>query len=317
MSFTIKRRRFGHLAIASAITTIASSIASQSLAQHSSMLVYGIRLDSSRSKKNIGLGQRWTPSLILSTLDLGNGAKFAEIAVPTTAIDNSVEALSETRESDERLTGLTRQADGTLVISTVTTTRNGNTNNLIFIEPQGSTLKVRAKQVLGLQSSNTLESIAVVGNGQLLGITSLTYGLPPFTLTTIDLGTSRAIMNEQSAPIPGAGALPLLKHGSRYGNLAESPTGSLYATTLGSEGGVPSLVQIDLTAQATQKISKLSINGKPLGNDVLDLAFSPSGQLLALAKLSGQGEAALFTVDVTTGNMSLLKPFPARKIIVG
>jgi hypothetical protein len=317
MSFTIKRRRFGHLAIASAITTIASSIASQSLAQHSSMLVYGIRLDLSRSKKNISLGQRWTPSLILSTLDLGNGAKLSEVAVPTTTIDNSVEAASETHESDERLTGLARQADGTLVISTVTTTRNGNTNNLIFIEPQGSMLKVRAKQVLGLQPSNTLESIAVVGNGQLLGITSLTYGTPPFTLTTIDRGMSRGIMNERSTPMPGAGALPVLKHGSRYGNLAESPTGALYATTLGSEGGVPSLVQIDLTARVTQKISKLSVNGKPLGNDVLDLAFSPSGQLLALANLSGQGETALFTVDVTTGNMNLLKQFPARKIIVG
>jgi hypothetical protein len=61
------------------------------------------------------------------------------------------------------------------------------------------------------------------------------------------------------------------------------------------------------------RLSPLTFEGRPLFNDVKDLNFSSSGQLYALAADKSGKNNALFTVDVKTGKMLLVRNFAAEK----
>lgn len=63
------------------------------------------------------------------------------------------------------------------------------------------------------------------------------------------------------------------------------------------------------------RLVELSFKNKPLENDLASLAFSSSGQLFALADLKYEGTNSLFTVDMKTGAMTLVRKFAVDKIL--
>jgi hypothetical protein len=57
------------------------------------------------------------------------------------------------------------------------------------------------------------------------------------------------------------------------------------------------------------------MGAKLLLNDLLSLTFSPSRHLIALANLKKEKDNSLFSVDMKTGEMSLLSKVAVDKIV--
>jgi hypothetical protein len=116
--------------------------------------------------------------------------------------------------------------------------------------------------------------------------------------------------------------LPDLPSDIRFSNLALAPDGTFYATLLERDDAT-TLVQLDpqkisvLTGRLLiNKLAQLNYNKEPLPNDLLSLTFSPSGQLIALAKLKNEKTNSLLAVDKKTGEMTFLSKVAVDKIAV-
>jgi hypothetical protein len=62
-----------------------------------------------------------------------------------------------------------------------------------------------------------------------------------------------------------------------------------------------------------KRLTPLTFEGRPLSYDLQDLTFSSDGQLYALAADSNRKNTAVYTVDVKSGKMGLLRNFAAEK----
>jgi hypothetical protein len=319
----IRRRQFSHLFVASAIGTAITNLAGRTLAQQQTqMFVYGVRLNA-QSSRNLGAIDRvrTVPSLILDQLDLTTGQMHLSQTLPTATVDEapllSTTPILTASQPQERITGFIKQPDGTFVISTVVTTDRGNFNRLLLIDRQLSRYRVRAKAVSGLGPTDTIESLLATRSGQLLAISSLNGGVGHFVLAELDPFSGRILQQLKAGPgrLARDIGLPELSTNQRYSNLAQSSNGTVYATTLGKEAGNPILVKIDFSIKKLIPQASLSFNGKPLGNDLLDLGYTSSGQMMALADPTNQGTPSLFTVNEATGKLTFLKRFAVSKII--
>ncbi len=309
----LKRRQFTQLAAAGLTSTIVADISSKALAQNngqnngkSQEVLYGVNLPSTSNALN---REDQTPPVELNTADVGTGKVVSRANVPVQSVDNpsSVKKKSQaffTGDSD-RITKLTALGDGDLIISTVSKTRNGYFNHLIYTVGGAKNPQFRAKKVLDLEASNqTIESLLSLPNNQLLCIVG-TEGLPPFSFRTIDSRTGKILSNDDLN-------LPPLPSTHRFANLCQDPKGNIFATEIGSEG-IPILILLNLQEKAIvtgkvkiQKLTPLNFEGRPLFNDVKDLNFSSSGQLYALATDNSRKKNALFTVDARSGKMGLV-----------
>ena len=201
--------------------------------------------------------------------------------------------------------------DKTLVISSASHTKNGHFNHLLFAAGSATNPKFKAKKVRDLKNSNqTIESILNLPNNQLLCLLG-TEGIPPFSMVTLDPRTGKILSNDL--------ALPTLTPTNRFANICQGPNGNIFATEIGSEGS-PILIWINLQERSTitgkvkiNRLGLLTFEGSPLFNDVKDLNFSSSGQLYAVATDKTGKNDALFTVDVETGKMGLVRNFEAEK----
>jgi hypothetical protein len=233
------------------------------------------------------------------------------------------------KKPSERITGFTVLSDNTLVISTLAATKKGDFSRLIFCKvakkdkkklPQKG-LKVKKIKQPKYQCS-TVESLLattafIQKQDQLLAVISLSGGTSPFELAFIDSKSGQIDASVETG-------LPELSPQERLNNLAQSPDGKIYATRLGgqSDGISVSLVRLDFENKAVVtgrgkiiRVVELSFNNKPLVNDLASLAFSSSGQLFALADPTYEGTNSLFTLDVNTGVMTLVRKFTVDKII--
>lgn len=262
------------LAIAFAIIGVAA-IAHPTFAQESP-LIYGVRATSGE--------------VVLESLDLTNDQ-------PQSNIQTGI-----TLEANERLSGFTLLADGTFTLATAPTTAavNGGVNlsRLMFFvaSPQPQTVAV-FPELPGLAANNTIESLLATQDGKLLSILSLNQGTPPFSLATIDRNNGQVS--------PSSITLPPDR---RFSNLTQCPDGTIYLTSLGRSNST-SLVQLDLQQEQLISLPRLTFNNMPLSNDLASLACSESNQLYALSDPSFQGTNSLFTLDASTGVMSLVELF--------
>jgi hypothetical protein len=322
MNLRIRRRRFGQIAIISAALSAIANFAGKTVAQQSESIIYGVSLTSSSSIINIGIkiagliDINISPAITLISSDLVSGRDLATIQIAGISLNN-LDTLVETAnkalftEPSERLTALTPLADGSLLIASVASTRTGNVNRIILIDGK-STRPLKALRVSGFRRVNgTLESLVAIKENNLLGVVSLNEGTPPFDLVNFDLNSAKLNYSDE---------LPLLAANLRFSNLAQAPDGTIYATTLSSQGGT-TLVQLDLENKAIAtgrgkiiRLSELKDNGKPLENDLLSLAVDRSGQVFALANPTNEKTNSLFSVDVESGEMKFVREFPADKI---
>lgn len=335
MNFRIKRRRFGQLAIVSAATTLLANSTSKVFAQQTEQL-YGILLSSaSRSitqdTVDAAAANR-TPGIVLLSVDLTALATAQEslaAEIPAIAVSNQQETTETVvkalviKKPSERITGFTVLSDNTFAIAATAATKNGDFSRLIFIEPpkQSGTKAqkgVKIKKTKDKKFSTVESLLATTREGkkgdQFLSVVSLAEGVPPFELAFIDTNSGQV---DSSAQL----GLPELPSNQRLSNLAQSSDGTIYATSCGAEG-VTFLVQLDLVnkSQITGRgkiirLVALNFNNKPVENDLASLAFSSSGQLFALADPNSEGANSLFSVDMKTGAMTLLRKLAVDKIV--
>lgn len=318
----LKRRQFTQLAAASLTSTIVADLSSKVLAQKSEPsqeVIYGVNLLSASKEQN---RENQTPSVEVSVADLATGKVLSKASVPVLSVDNLSSRPKTPRAfflpDYDRITKLIVLADGTIVISTVSSTRNGYFNYLISIGGITSTVenitraKFTAQTVLDFEKFNqTVDSLLSLSKNQLLSLVG-TEGITPFAFRTLDLTTGKILSGDDLG-------LPQLPPTHRFANLCQDPKGNIFATEIGSEG-VPVLVSMNLQDKAIatgkvkiQRLTPLNFEGRPLVNDVKDLAFSSSGQLYALAADNRVKNNALFTVDVKTGKMGLVSELAVEK----
>jgi hypothetical protein len=128
---------------------------------------------------------------------------------------------------------------------------------------------------------------------------------PPFSLATLDLQPGRATIQKTVKLNPQ----------TRYGHLTQCPGGTVYATSVAyNEAGDVRIVQVNVDKQQVTPLTKLTINGEPLRNDVRDLACAPSGQLYALADPDHSGTNSLFAASLTTGAMKWDRKFDVDRM---
>lgn len=318
---TLKRRKFGQLAAASLTSTVLANLSSKALAQNSNPsqeILYAVNFLSAPNALSAANAQNredQTPPVELSTAELATGKVLSKINQPALSVDNPSFLKKKPRAfflpDSDRITKVIVLADKTVVISTVSSTRNGYFNHLLFAVGGATNPQFKAKKILDLKGSNqTVESILSLPNNQLLCLLG-TEGIPPFALTTLDPRTGKILSDNLD--------LPTLPATNRYANLCQDLNGNIFATEIGSEGS-PNLIWMNLQEKAIitgkvkiNRLDLLTFEGSPLFNDVKDLNFSTSGQLHALASDNSGKNNALFTVDVATGKMGLVRNFAAEK----
>ncbi|MEH2346487.1 MAG: hypothetical protein V7K55_00510 [Nostoc sp.] len=260
-----------------------------------------------------------TPKISLISLDIQTGKELFHSAISTNIVENQkilTQAVPKAfyQEPHERLTSLTTLSNGTFIISCVAHTQTGDFNRLLFINSDKSCRIRKSLKVWGFKQDNsTLESLLETQDGKLLGIVSLRGGIPPFELATIDDKTGKVTYDEL--------VLPDLLPNRRYSNLIQSPVDrKIYATSIAL--GYPlHLVQLDMGNNSLItgkpliiKLSELHFNNQALESDLLSLAFSPLGKLYAVANLNREPMNSLFTVDINTGEMMLVRQLAVQKI---
>ncbi|MEH2139981.1 hypothetical protein [Nostoc sp.] len=333
----LQRRQFGKLVAASLTSTVVADISSKAFAQQSESSnesLFGVNI-SSISTSDTRNRESQTPSVELNTATLPTGkvisANTNQLAQNVVSVVSKVNLQSLTVENlsavqqkprpraffladSDRITKAIVLGDQTLVISTVSTTRNGDFNYLTYSVGSASKGQFRAKKVLDLENPDqTLESLLSLPNNQLLCIVG-TRGVPPFYLKTIDFGTGKILSSNDLA-------LPTLPSNHRFANLCQDAKGNIFATEISSEG-IPILISMNLQEKAIitgkvkiKRLTTLTIEGQPLINDVKDLGFSASGQLYALAADSSRKNNVMYTVDATTGKMKSVKNFAVQKFV--
>ncbi len=312
MNLRIRRRRFGQLAIASAVTTAIANLAGKGVAQQPSEIIYGVRLGSTGG--NLKDPANITPSIVLTSLDIATGKDVSNVELPETEVSNR-ERATESRskavfnQPSERITGFTILPNGTFVMAALAETQNGQFNRLKFTDSSQQGLKLSGFR----KSNSSIESLLATKENQLISIVSLNQGTPPFEFANINIKTGILDSGIELG-------LPLLKPLRRYSNLAQHPDGTIHATTIGSEG-TTLLVKLDLVNRSILTgrgkfiiLSQLKFDNQFLRNDLLSLAISPSGQLFALADPNYEKTNSLFLIDAKTGEMKLLRKFAVDKI---
>lgn len=318
----LKRREFGQLAIASFTSTVvAASFSNKARAQESepNQILYGVNLLSTSDIQN---REDQTPPVELSIANLAEEKVISKVNVPVLFVNNPLSVPKTPRAfflpDSNRITKVIVLGDGNIVISAVSSTKNGNFNHLISISgltaigDNVTNAQFTAQKVLDFETARqTVESILSLSNNQLLFLVG-TDGIPPFAFRTLDLRTSKILSDDDLS-------LPPLPLNHRFANLCQDPKGNIFATETGPEG-IPILISMNLQEKAIltgkvkiERLTPLNFEGRPLINDVKDLNFSPSGQLYALVADRRRKNNSLFTVDVKTGRMRLVREFPFEK----
>jgi hypothetical protein len=326
MNLIIRRRRFGQMVIVSAATTAIANFAGKSIAQSSQSLI-GVRFSSNTTKQSKKVStdvENSTPPLTLVSLDfsvssdLSSGEEKLTTEIPTQAVDNKdtkTEKVSKAIHSQpsERITGLAVLSDGTIITATVGSDQKGNYSKLLFTDKK-SPKSNKSKKVSGFKKSNsTIEYVVATKDDKIISVVSQTGGPPPFELVLIDPKNGKVTYDAELK-------LPDLPPDIRFSNLALAPDGTFFATTLDRDDAT-TLVQLDpqrisvLTGRLLiNKLAQLTYNKEPLPNDLLSLTFSPSGQLIALARFETDKINSLLAVDRKTGEMTLLSKVAVDKI---
>ncbi|MBD2772088.1 hypothetical protein [Iningainema tapete] len=242
---------------------------------------------------------------------MATGSTIATLQIPTTTVSNQdlpinlTPALTDVESIQERLTNLTTQPNGILVSTVVSTTDEGTATRLIFKSPNPSQPPDSVK-LFGFPNNNsTVESLVPITGNNFIGLISTNGSTLPFELATIERTTGNVISGANSG-------LPRLDPTRGYGTLAQSPDGTIYIVTVGREG-TATLAQVNV-GSGINTIVPLTFNNKPLGNGLLSLTISPSGELYALANPNYEDINSLFIINPRSGELTLVRQFDADQI---
>jgi hypothetical protein len=309
-----KRRKFGQLVVASLTATSLVGVASKGSAQQSEILI-GV----SQGKADPQNPEDETTSVGLTIAEPTTGKVLSQADISPKQVSNPSPTLKANRAfyvgDQHRVSDITVQKNGTVVVATVSHTRTGCFNKLLLTNSR-SPQKSRAVKVLNLKSpDHTIESLLSLSDKQII-CTIGHNGIPPFQLAIIDPQTGKVRSGKELS-------LPTLPERVRFANLCQTPDGYIYATQIDSDG-IPILVRMDLEEKAgvtgqvkIQQIAQLTFRGQLLSNDLKSLTSSSSGQLYAIATIDNGDSNTLFSVDAQTGKMTrVADEFAAEKIVI-
>lgn len=324
MNLRIRRRRFGQIAVGSAAVTALANFTGKTVAQDLST-IYGVSLGSNKILTDLIKLINTTPTINLIATDLLTGKELLRTIISAVTVTNRTTSTNNVSKAvytkpTERITGFTTLSNGKFMISTVASTQKGDVTRVVTVDANSllsgslldlSSLLTTALKVSGFKTNNsTIESLLALKDDQLLSVVSLNAGNPPFELARLDRGK-----------LSFDADLPKILPTERLSNLVQSPiNGKIYATSIG-RGYSTKLVQLDLENKAFMtgrgkiiEIATLILEKEPLENDLLSLAFSPSGQLIALAKSKSGKNNYLYNVDLKSGEMNSLRESTVSKI---
>lgn len=290
MELRLTRRRFGQLAIASSAVAGLAFFADKTLAKKEPTT----RLIGAKVKEG---------RLTFKAVDINNLAVITDI---TGDFDEKEKDLDTTVE---RILDLTSDDEDLIVISDSPAAKEGkkadkNTkrqSQFREISSKGKSSS-RKQPVIGLADNETLWSIEVDGNS-LLTIVRRKDAFGSNRIARVNRNRGEITASEFN--LPGD---------QNFATLTQCPSGTIYASTTDSRG-YTSIVRIDVGARQAVQLVQLNFNGNVWNNGLSGLACSPSGQLIALTAPRYQPVNNLYTVDLSTGALSLLVPrFDANRI---
>jgi hypothetical protein len=283
----LNRRQFNQLLIASTTLAAVGVPVERALAQGRPAL-RGLRM------RPMTLNDEDDEEMVSQTINPENGDINQR-----TQLKNQEGAPAILRRN-ERLSGLASLVKGSLLIAA---TQGLPGDPEVVSRLMISNGSARNIPMRGLAPNNTVESLLANNDGSILSIVSLNSGIPPLRLATIDTQTGQASLIEGFNFPPN----------TRFSNLTQCPNGTIYGTALGQEGSVR-LVQLDVPNKKIMDLPLLRFEQRTLSNDVKSLSCSGTGQLFALADPIKRDSNVLFTVDIATGAMKLVKEVDTEKI---
>jgi hypothetical protein len=292
----IKRRKFGQIAIATTTVTLISNLAVKASAQRSSGLLYGLHISGGVQNS------RFTNlNLTISALNLVTNQVVTRTSSVSLGASTDISSSKDYSLSRHRITGFSRLKNGEFIVSVTQTNRRGGESYLIGFNSEIGNQRVI--KVSGLRPYQMLEDFVQTQDGSLVCLLAL-HQAPPFKLGLLDYTGTDSHVREKSSMLR-------LSQNFRYSNITVAPDGEIYAAAMGGEG-TTKLVKLDITGQKIIDVVRLNINNKLMTNDVIDLAFSPAGQLFAVA--NHQRVKSLFIVNLRNGTMEPIRAFSGDKI---
>lgn len=285
MKSNLTRRRFGQLAIASTAVAMTGYFANKTLAQRNRLntpdsllptgllnVIYGVKVEDS--------------GLIVQTLNLASLLLSTVSGLTNIILDPG-----------DQLTGFTTLSNGTLVVSinpSRTNKKDEYPPRLIFLGPSPRTVTVTGLK----DKQSVLGDILGTNGGSLVGLVSKSNGTPPVKLASINTSTGAADIIDS---FPG---------NQRVRNLAESPNGTIYTTTVDKDGNtVLGNKQLVLDNNMDNHM-----NNNNWVSGLRSLVSSSSSEFYGLGTTRYGLTNYLYKIDATTGNMTQLREFPVNKM---
>lgn len=314
----LTRRQFGQIAIAGSTAAAIAALTNRTLAQTPQLRIIGVRPSSITNNTNAAErtfaatndvpstdeagtapSRPTTPStsrrLELVTLDISS--KHVQTQTMT---QPSQDGTTVSLQSGEEITGFAVLNDGTMVVAITPISTSDRGRNPTRLVRMGTS---QAVTVSGLSSQELLDSLLVLNDGSLIGLVGQKSGTPPNRIVNI---------NPQTGQISDRF---YFSRDRRFSNLAQCSNGIIYTTTV-AQDGTTSLVTLNLGQNQVTTGAQLRLDNRAWNNGLQSLTCSSAGQLFALGVLWHETTQYLYTVDVSTGNMTRLQNFGVAEITV-
>ena len=255
------------------------------------------------------LGAAWSMPASAQHIGVLYGIKAAEGELIARSLD-----LSDSRPPrehgklservDERLTAIFQSKDrGIGAVRTLAKPRSQHRASVRLLGIPERLVNATSADVTGLSSSYSISSVLVPQAGPPLALVAHHSDTPPFWLANVDLDSGKIdIISLTLNPI------------TRYSHLTQCPDARIYAVSMAPQYDVR-MVQLDLDRQQALRLAQIKLDGEALHTEIKSLACGPTGIVYALADPTHSGSNSLFTVDLATGTMTLLRPFDVDRMI--
>lgn len=277
----LTRRRFGQLVIATTTVAGLGYLGKRTLAQTSS-IIYGVRIPKA--------GQLVIQSLNLATKQIQD--------LTTVFI-----------ESGEQLNSIGYFGSNKFVLSINPPKNAANENNsprLLIVTVGESPTSV---PISGLAKEQNLHSVLVTNDGSLVGLVQKNDKTSSTLINIDDYTGAISTINNIILPVT-----------QRFDNLAQSKLDDvaqsneiIYTTTLSQQGNT-SLVKLDLTQGQVSPGAQLTIDGKVWNSGLSSLASASGDEMYALGAPRYVTPNNLYTINVSTGVMTLIQQWNVVKI---
>ncbi|KAB8329934.1 hypothetical protein SD80_032450 [Scytonema tolypothrichoides VB-61278] len=276
----LTRRRFGQLVIATTTVAGFGYLGKRTVAQTSS-IIYSVRVPK-------------TGQLVIQSLDLA-----------TKQIQNLTTIFIERGEQLGSI-GYFGSNKFVLSISPLKTAANENNSPRLLIVTVGKS--PTSVPISGLTKEQNLQSVLVTNDGSLIGLVHKADKTSSILVKIDQYTGSINTVNNITLPVT-----------ERFDNLAQSRLDNvvesneiIYTTTLSQQGNT-SLVQLDLTKGQVSPGAQLTIDGKVWNSGFSSLASASGDQIYALGAPRYVTPNNLYSINVSTGVMTLIQQLDVIK----